>query len=91
MSVRYQSHLLKSKLGACWKCMALSSSLLAVSLIALLVSVERLPVPAVLVASVASGFFVTFTAAHVAMFPIRRITGPREELSGRRAARGCCD
>ena len=70
--------------------MALSSSLLALSLGGLLVAVELLPDPAVLVASAATGFFIAFTAAHVTMFIIRRVIGPREELSGRRLTKGCC-
>ena len=81
--------LLGSRLGACWKCMALSSSLLAVSLAALLVGAERSPVPA-FAAAAAVGFFMALSAAHVAMFLIRRIVGPRQGLSGRRERRGCC-
>lgn len=81
--------LLASRLGACWKCMALSAFLLTASLAALLVPSERFPVAAVF-ASMASGFFMTLTATHMLMFLIRRVVRSRERLPHRHLTRTCC-
>ena len=82
--------MLASKLGACWKCMALSSSLLALSLATLLLAIERLPDLAVLLAAMSSGFFAAFTGAHVLVLAARRALRARDGRLPQERARSCC-
>ena len=85
--------LLASRLGACWKCMGLCFLLLAVSLMALLASLELLTATVVLT-SIASGFFAVLSTAHVMMFFVRRVIRSRQRQSYARLARlagRCCE
>lgn len=66
-----------AKLGACHRCMALTTALLVASLVALGLAAGG-PAGALLVAALATGFFSTLGTAHAAAFALRRVYGQRQ-------------